>query len=306
MTTLPTAPDRARRGVGRGRHLFLAYLFVAPVVLLTALFSLVPLAMLTYRSLFSGGIFGTNLRFVGLHNYADALRTGGGRAFEITALYTVGFVGLSMVAGLGVALLLNTRLPGMSRLRAPFIIPLVVPVVATALIWASLFAPRFGFVNRVLLGLGVPQVNWLSSPKLALATVILFGTWQFFGEDVILYLAALKTLPAELAEAASVDGAGPWGRLRYIKLPLLRRSTGLILVITTLTGLQTFTQIYILTAGGPNGATQTALYYVYNEAFVQNNIGNGDAIGLLLFLTSLVVTIVQLVAIGRPRSARAT
>lgn len=281
------------------RRWLLGYVFVAPVVLLTAVFSLVPLALLGYRSLFSGTIFNTNQHFIGIGNYTGALSGGGAHAFLVTAEYTVGFVVASMLAGLVLALLLNIRLPGLARLRAVFVVPLVVPIVATALIWGNLFAPQFGLVNRLLSGIGLPAPNWLSSPHLALGTVVLFGTWQFFGENVILYLAALKTVPAELTEAAGVDGAGPWARLRYIRLPLLRRATTLIWVITTLTGLQTFTQIYILTGGGPNAATQTALYYIYNEAFVNNNVGQADAVGVVLFVASIAITAIQLAALGR-------
>jgi ABC-type sugar transport system permease subunit len=129
--------------------------------------------------------------------------------------------------------------------------------------------------------------------------VLTFGVWQFFGEDVILYLAALKSLPLDILEAASVDGAGPWLRFRLIRWPLLRRSTVLILVITTLTGLQTFTQIDVLTNGGPNGATTTALFYIFNQGFIQFNTGQADAMGVILFLISLVTTLGLVGLLGR-------
>lgn len=277
----------------------LAYAFVAPTVLLTVAFSLVPLGMLGYRSLQHGGIFGNSLRFVGLRNYREMLGEGGGHALRVTAVYTIGFVVLTMGAGLALALLLNSRAPGIRRFRAPFIIPLVVPTVATALIWGNLFAPRFGLINRLLSGAGLSEVDFLSQPGPALAMVVLFGTWQFFGQNVILYLAALKALPVDVIEAASVDGAGAWRRFRYIQWPMLRRNTLLIWVVTTLTGLQTFTQIYVLTGGGPQGATQTALYYVYDQGFHKFDTGRADAMGMLLFLLSLVVTLVQIVLLGR-------
>lgn len=201
--------------------------------------------------------------------------------------------------GLATALLLNMNLPGIDRLRAPFIIPVVVPVVATALIWANLFAPQFGFINRILEAFGLPQADFTSSPTLALIMVLTFGVWQFFGENVILYLAALKSLPVDLLEAASVDGAGPWRRFRYVRWPLLRRATAVILVITTLTGLQTFTQIYVLTGGGPNGATSPIVYEIYNKAFVQFNTGQADALAAILFLISMVITIIVIATVGR-------
>lgn len=274
------------------------------MVLLTAVFSLLPLGMEAYRSLFSGGVFSNALSFVGLSNFSGAMSDGGEHALLITVLYTVGFVLLTMSMGLGIALLLNVRLPGVDRIRAIFIIPIVVPVVATALIWTSLFAPQFGLVNRLLEAIGLPEANFLSTSKLAFLTVLLFGTWQFFGENVILYLAGLKALPLDVIEAASMDGAGPWARFRYIRFPLLRRQTVLILVITTLTGLQTFTQIFILTQGGPNGATQTVLLDIYNLGFVQFNTGQADAMGVFLFLLCLLVTLGQVSLLGRANRDR--
>lgn len=296
---------RPRTSNGRGRNvgsrpLLLSYLFIAPAVLLTALFSVLPLGMLAWRSLFGGGVFATSLSFVGLQNYSDALSQGGTKALQITGIYTVGFVVITMGFGLAIALLLDVKLPGVQHLRAPFVIPLVVPSVATALIWGNLFAPAdFGFVNRALSAFGLPQGDFSSSPSLAFLTVLTFGVWQFFGECVILYLAALKTLPTDLIEAAAVDGAGPWRRFRYIRWPLLRRHNVLIWVIATLAGLQTFTQILILTNGGPNGATTTALFYIFNQGFVQFNTGLADAMGVILFFISLCVTIVQVGFFGR-------
>src|SRR6202041_3248488 len=151
----------------------------------------------------------------------------------------------------------------------------------------------------------LPQVS-LSTPTTALVAVIAFGAWQFFGEVVLLYLAALKALPGDVVEAASVDGAGAWQRLRYIRWPLLRHQTVLIAILATLNGLQTFTQIYVLTDGGPQGATQTALYYVYQQAFGLGGSGStglADAMSVILFGISLVVTIIQVSLVSR--SARA-
>jgi ABC-type sugar transport system permease subunit len=295
----PAARSSRRNGVRPPR--LLPYLFIAPAVGLTALFSLVPLGIAVHRSFYGGGnnIFQNKLNFVGFQNYSDALSSGGTQALEVTAIYTVGFIALAMGFGLATALLLNMKLPGIDRLRAPFIIPVVVPVVATALIWANLFAPQFGLINRILEGLGLHQADFTSSPSLALIMVLTFGVWQFFGENVILYLAALKSLPVDLMEAASVDGAGPWRRFRFIRWPLLRRATAVIFVITALTGLQTFTQIYILTGGGPNGATSPIVYEIYNKAFVQFNTGQADALAGILFLISLLITVIAITTIGR-------
>ncbi|HTW13376.1 MAG TPA: sugar ABC transporter permease [Solirubrobacteraceae bacterium] len=282
-----------------GRPLLLPYLFVAPAVVFTALFSILPLVILFRRSFLAGGIFATHLSWVGLQNYTNTLSQGGGQALKVTAIFTVAFIVLTMGFGLGIALLLDMKLPGVKRLRAPFIIPLAMPSVATALIWATLFAPQIGLINRILSVLGIPQADFTSSPSLAMVMILSFGTWQFFGQNVILYLAALKNLPVEIMEQSSIDGAGAWQRFWHIRLPLLQRNTILILVITTLTGLQTFNQIYVLTNGGPNGATTTALFYVYNQGFVQFNTGQADAMAVILFLISLVITVGQVGILGR-------
>jgi multiple sugar transport system permease protein len=276
---------------------------VLPAVGLTVLFSVYPLIMVVQRSLYRGTFFGTDLSFAGLGNYRAVFATGGGHALVVTAVFTVGFVAACMVAGLAIALILDVRLPGLRQVRAFFIIPIVVPPVATAFIWFTFFQPNTGLLNRLLTAVGLPQVS-LSSPTTALIAVIAFGAWQFFGEVVLLYLAGLKALPEDLLEAASVDGAGAWGRLRYIRLPLLRRQTVLISIIATLMGLQTFTQIYVLTDGGPQGATQTALYYVYQQAFglgAGGSVGLADAMAVILFAISLVITIGQLTASSRRR-----
>jgi multiple sugar transport system permease protein len=288
-----TAGSRPARGSPGSRHAPTAYAFIIPVLVLTVIFSVVPLVLVFRRSFYTGNIFDTNLQFAGLTNYRHAL--------IVTAAYTIGFVLVCMLAGLAIALLLDVRLPGLKQVRAFFVIPLVVPSVATAFIWFTLFQPQSGLINRLLAGAGLPQVS-LSTPRVAFGAVIAFGAWQFFGEAVLLYLAALKSLPRDVMEAASVDGAGAWARLRRIRLPLLRHQTGLIAVVATLTGLQTFTQIYILTNGGPDGATQTALYYVYQQAFglgADGSAGRADAMAVILFLISISVTIAQLAIVGR-------
>jgi ABC-type sugar transport system permease subunit len=309
-STAPRSAARSSRGSSirgaRGRQLAIAYPFVLPVLGLTVLFSVVPLVMVVRRSLYSGNVFDTDLRFNGLANYRDVFDTGGGHALVVTAEYTVGFVLVCMLLGLAIALLLDNRLPGLSAVRAFFVIPLVVPTVATAFIWFALFQPNTGFINRVFLDLGIPQVSISNSPRTAFVAIIAFGAWQFFGEVVLLYLAALKSLPSDVVEAAAVDGAGAWGRFRYVRWPLLRQQTALIAVVATLQGLQTFAQIYVLTNGGPNGATQTALYYVYQQGFTlgaAGSVGRADAMSVILFAISLVVTLLQLAIVGRASRA---
>jgi len=278
-----------------------AYPFVAPVLVLTVIFSILPLVLVFRRSLYVGNVFGTNLHFDGLFNYRQVFANGGGHALLVTLIYTVGFVVVTMAVGLAIALLLDVSLRGTGWTRALFIIPVVVPPVATAFIWYTFFQPNTGLFNRILTPLGLPQVT-LSGPKIAMAAIISFGAWQFVGEVVILYLGGLKTLPGELLEAATVDGAGALARFFRIRWPLLRRNTALISVVATLNGLQAFTQIYVLTQGGPNGWTQTVLYYIFQEGFglgAGGSTGQADAMAVILFGISVLVALAQLALVGR-------
>lgn len=306
-SSIAPSARRVRIRGARIRQWGIAYPFVLPVLGLTVLFSVVPLVMVIRRSLYSGNIFDTNMQFAGLANYRDVFATGGGHALQVTVAYTVGFVVVCMLLGLGIALLLDVRLPGLSAVRAFFVIPIVVPSVATAFIWFALFQPNTGLINRVFTAVGLPQVS-LAGSTTALVAIIAFGAWQFFGEVVLLYLAALKSLPGDVLEAAAVDGAGSWQRLRFIRLPLLRQQTALIAIVATLQGLQAFAQIFVLTNGGPNGATRTALYYVYQQAFglgASGSIGRADAMAVILFAISLLITVLQLAIVGRASRAEA-
>jgi len=270
---------------------------VLPVLGLTVLFSVIPLVMVIQRSLYKGNIFGTDLTFAGLANYADVFRTGGGHSLIVTVVFTAGFVAVTMLLGLGIALLLDVGLPGVRHVRALFVIPLVVPPVATAFIWFTFFQPGTGLFNRLLTGAGLPQVT-LSNATDAMIAVIAFGAWQYFGEFVLIYLAALKALPRDVMEAASIDGAGAWLRLRYIRWPLLRHQTALLLVIATLYGLQTFTQIYILTDGGPGNLTEVTNYYSYLQAFNFSFLGFSSAITVALLAATIALSWLIVRAVG--------
>jgi ABC-type sugar transport system permease subunit len=288
-----------KRGLVTWRTHAFGWSLLAPVVVLTAVFSLLPLSLVVWRSLYAGNVFGTNLTWAGLSNYSSAVRHGGAHSLAVTAVYTGGFVVIVMGLGLAFGILFSVRLKLARALRFIFVIPLVTPTVATALIWGSLFAPEFGFVNRIFGALGLGEPRWLSSPDLALVTVLLFGVWQFFGEAVLLYIAGLASVPREIVDAAEIDGANAFQRLRYVRLPLVRRTSELLVILTTLTGLQTFTQIFVLTNGGPGRATTTLLYDVYKTAFVANNVGKADALAVLLFVISFLITLGQLRLVRR-------
>lgn len=291
-----TALARRQRRV---RDVMFWYSMILPSLLLVSVFTLFPLADSIYRSFFTGGLLQSGAgAFVGFANYVAMWAAGGGNSLLVTFEYAAGFVLLASVAGFGVSLLLNIRLPGVQVFRTIFILPLVLPIVATAIVWLTVFNPFFGIVDRVLRSFGVQPIDWFATPT-ALLSVILFSTWWYMGHNVILFLAAIKGLPAEVLEAARIDGATPWQRVRYVSFPLVMPSLALIMVITTITALQAFTQVFVLTRGGPVAATTTAAYFIYQQAFQQFNTGSAEAMASVLFVVTLGIAFVEMKVLRR-------
>lgn len=272
----------------------LAYLLILPTFGLTFLFTIYPLITLFFKSFYTGSLLGNEHHFIGLKNYVVALENGGLHSIWITARYTIGFVILTVVIGLLIALLLNKPLKGMGIFRTVFIIPFVVPIVATAFSWLSMFNPAFGIVDRILREVGIPNIQWFNDPRAAIYTVILFSSWQYLGQNIILFLAALKTVPKNLLDAASIDGASSIRRFFSVTLPLLVPAGTIVVVLSTIRGLQTFTEIYILTRGGPLHSTSTTVFYIYQQAFKFYNTGTADALATILFLIIFFITVFQM------------
>jgi ABC-type sugar transport system permease subunit len=290
---------RLNRRKGKVKEYLFGYLLILPTFALTFLFTDIPLLRTMYDSFFQGSLLGGLKGYVGLHNYTASLQSGGAMSLFVTLKFTIGFVVLATLLGLIIGLLLNKPIKGISLFRTAFIVPLVVPIVATGFIWVTLFNPFFGIVDRILAAVGLPRVDWFNDPHAALVTVILFSTWQHFGQNVILFLAALKGLPKDLLEAAEIDGAGPFKRVKSIVLPMLVPSIALIVVLTTIAALQVFTQIYVLTGGGPVGSTTTAAFYIYSQAFTLYNTGTADALATILFIITIAITILQMRVLRR-------
>lgn len=288
----PFIPWRLRR------HAF-AYAMMLPTFGLTALFTIYPLIRTLWLSFYSGSLFSAAHSFVGITNYLTLWQQGGLQALGVTAVYTVGFVISATVIGLLGALLLNLPMRAAEVVRTTFIIPLVVPVVATAIVWTTLFNAYFGPVDAFLGWLGLPRIDWLGNPAIALTTVIMFSTWQYVGQNVILFIAALRAIPVEVKEQAQVDGARGFGNFLRITLPLIMPSLLVILVIGTIAAMQTFTQIYIITSGGPINSTTTAAFYVYQEAETFFNTGASDAMATVIFVITLLLTLFQTRVLSR-------
>jgi multiple sugar transport system permease protein len=235
--------------------------------------------------------FGVEL--VGLANYADLLTDPLFRKVTLnTTLYLVLGVPLTMAAALAVAVGLNrlTRLTGFFRVG--FYLPVVTSIVAVSVVWKFLLRDNGGLVNTALGGLGIDGPGWLDSTTTALPSLVVMAVWRNFGTLMVIFLAALQTVPRELVEAAESDGAGGWGRFRHITLPILRPTLLFGAVITSIGYLQFFEEAYVMTKGGPLDSTRSVTFFTFDQ-WGYGNYGYASAAAYLLFLAIMVLTALQ-------------
>jgi multiple sugar transport system permease protein len=294
---VPAAPRGLRHSARRARRNWDAYVFLAPGFVVFSLFTLFALAFVIYLTFHEWSIIEPEKPFVGLQNYRDLIEDERFRRSVINTFYFTGAaVPLGMIVGLSIALLLNQPLRGRWVFRTAYYLPAITPFVVSAIIWKWLYNGDFGLFNYYLLKTNLihEPLAWLSDKQLAMPSVILMTVWTAVGFSMVVYLAGLQSIPEELYEAAKVDGAGAWARLRHITLPGLLPSTVFLLVIQIIFNMQIFTQIFVMTRGGPIDRTTTVLFYVYEAAFQFYEMGYASTIAFALFLMLLVFTALQL------------
>ncbi|GIF52370.1 sugar ABC transporter permease [Asanoa ferruginea] len=274
-----------------------AYGFLAPGLILFSIFTVFALGFAFYLTFREWNILEPEKPFIGLQNYQDLVHDKDfGRSIINTAYFTGASVPLGMLVGLCVALLLNQPIRGRGLLRTLYFLPTVTPFVVAAIIWKWLYNGDFGLFNYYLLKthLITEPLVWLSDKNLAMPAVVLMSVWTSVGFSMVVYLAALQAIPNDLYEAARIDGAGAWARLRYVTWPMLRPSTLFLMVMGIIGSFQVFTQIYIMTSGGPLNRTTTMVYYIYEAAFKFYEMGYASTLAYALFLMLLVFTALQL------------
>jgi ABC-type sugar transport system permease subunit len=277
----------------RNQRLLIPYIFIAPNVVVFAVFMFVPILFAFYISLNEWTLIGYPT-FVGLGNYLDMLEDSEFlRAFYNTGVYTLGTVPTSIALGLVVALGLNRKLPGRTLLRSIFFVPVIISLVAVALIASWIFNDNYGIINAALSAVGIGDVPWLSSARWAMISLIIATLWIRLGFNMVIYLAALQSIPTELYDAARVDGASGWRRFRHITWPLLGPTTFLLVIINIIYSLHVFDLIYVMTGGGPGFSTTVLVQYIYQMAFTEGQMGYASAIGVVLYLLLLIFTVFQ-------------
>ncbi len=284
-------PRRAQGG--SSGEAMTAYAFVAPNMLLLLVFVLVPLGWAIVVSLQQTNGFGAGA-FVGLTNYgrlfSDPLFW---RSTVNTLLFTVIVTPASMGLGLLIAVLLNSALPARGIFRSILITPMAISGVATALLGLLMFDQNNGFLDKLLRAIGLPEVSWQSGGTAAFASVVLVTLWWRVGFNMLIYLAGMQSIGPQLYEAARLDGASAWSRLRYVTLPLVGPSSFFLLILNVIYSFQVFDIVFVMTGGGPQNATSVLVTYAYDQGFVTRDQGYAAAIGMVLLIAMLVFTALQ-------------
>lgn len=278
----------------------IAYSFLAPNFIGFAVFTLVPI-LFAFILAFSNWDGNNPITFAGLDNFVRAFHNDRFLAsLKNTIIYCIGTVPLTLIAALGLAVILNQKVKGRNFFRTVSFFPYVASLVAVAAVWNMLFSPqKSGPVNMILYHLGVAAKDlpkWAADPDWVMFTVILFSVWKNMGYYMVIYLAGLQGINAELYEAASLDGANTWQRFRYITWPQLQPTTFFVTIMLTINCFKVYDIVYML-AGGSNGVLNKSaivlVYHIYEEAFRNWDLGYASAVAMVLFLLVLAVTLIQ-------------
>lgn len=280
-----TAP--AEIATGRFQQNWSAWAFLAPALIILFLTLLLPAALTLLMSV-TDVSFLRPTSFVGAKNYLNLFSDENFRqALGNTVLYTVGVTFPTMALGLLAAVALNRRFPGRIAFRTIFYLPVLTSLIAAAVVWIYVYDPYSGLINGVLMSVGIPPQPWLQSPELAMPALIIMAIWRDFGTAMIIYLAGLQDIPTDIYEAARLDGAKRVQIFFRITVPMLASVTFYLMIILIVQTFQVFGAIYVMTGGGPLGATSTVVFQMYQTAFAHADFGYAAAMSTVLFLIIL-------------------
>ncbi|MBM7707097.1 ABC-type sugar transport system permease subunit [Chryseomicrobium aureum] len=272
------------------------YIFLLPSLILYGIFYVFPFFYSFVLSFMEWNLISPDKEYVGFDNYnsiwSDSVFW---KSLLNTLIYVVATVPLSMMIGLSFALLVESVSGKMRETyRMLLFIPVIASIAVTSLVWQLLMNPEQGWINDVLNLFGLPQLNWLNDPNVALWAIVIIGIWKAVGYNMILYIAGLKGIDKQLYEAASIDGAGKWRQTISITIPMLSPINIFVFIVSVIQSFQVFTTIHLMTQGGPNNSTNMLVYQIYEEAFMFFDIGKASALSAILFIIVLIITIFQI------------
>lgn len=293
--TLPSLNQRpARRKFNRRAGL--GWLFIAPCVAFVIVFFVVPLIMTAWMSLFSWPLLGAH-RYIAFGNYAELSRDPTfWAALKFTLLYALIVTPAIFLVAFALAVIVRRPSRAVGFLRTAYFLPVVIGLGTASVLWVWLLNPQVGVLNAITQGLGLTTdpIPYLDSIRNALTTISAMIVWKTAGLTMLLLLVGLQAIPTSLYEAARIDGANWWQQLVRVTLPLMRRTFALALVLSVTGSMLAFDQFYILTHGGPENSTITAVFAIYNASFVSFRLGYGAALSIVLLVVLVIISIVQL------------
>ncbi|MFC9288536.1 carbohydrate ABC transporter permease [Streptomyces sp. NPDC057052] len=283
-----TARGRARR---HARHWLTAVVFQVPALVLFGVLVLLPMLFALYASFFRWGGFGMPEDYIGVDNFTRLLDDPVflGDLWRCLLLVVLSLV-VQLPFALALAVALNQRIRGRAVYRMLFFAPYILSEAITGVLFAMIFAPDQGLADHVLGAVGLDGLGgeWFADPSTVMATLFLVMTWKYFGFHMMLYLAGLQSIPAELTEAALIDGAGPWQRFRHVTLPLLAPTLRISVFLSVIGAVQLFDLVWVTTAGGPDHHSETMAVTLFQYGFKRYQVGYASAISVAMFVISLV------------------
>ena len=272
---------------------------MSPYVVHLLLFVLFPVVFSVVLTFHKWNII-SPMEYVGMDNFKRLFMD---RLFWKAIFNTLRFLAihipLQIVIALALAYFLNQKIFMRGFFRASFFLPVVISGVVVTILWQQLFGLETGLLNRMLMGLGLSRVEWLSNPRLAMASIAIMATWKNVGLYVILFLVGLQTVPRAYYEAAEVEGATAWQQFRYITLPAINPTIFMVVILSTIGGFSLFIEPYIMTDGGPLNTTLSAMLYIYKQAFGYYQMGYSATLGLFFALLIMLVVAIQKFTIER-------
>ncbi|PGZ63842.1 ABC transporter [Bacillus cereus] len=271
-----------------------AVFFLIPVGIPLILFWIIP-NFISLGISFTDWDFMTNdFNFVGLENYFNLFTQDSFmQALLNTFYFGIGTVIPTIALGLGFALFFRKKFKGSALYQLMIFSPWVTPTIAVSIVWSLLYEPQFGVINKVLNFFGIPGLDWLQSSQTAMLAVIIMTVWKLVGWTMIFYIGALEKVPDSLYEAASIDGANAWQKFRYVTLPMVSSTTFFLVVVNTISSVQAYDQIKILTQGGPSGSTRSLLYLFFQQGFEQFDMGSATAIAFIILIITILLSVIN-------------
>ncbi|MGG1679802.1 carbohydrate ABC transporter permease [Neobacillus sp. NRS-1170] len=270
--------------------------FLLPSIILYSIFFIVPIFQTFYLSFFSwNGIKSSPFVYTGWDNFILLFQD---EAFYLSLknvlIFILGSFILIMPFSFILALIITSKIKGKRFFRISYFIPSILPLTALGLLWQFLLKGKGGLINNILVSIGLDRwaVDWLGDPDIAIFSVVAVNAWIFCGLNMIIFASGIVSIPEEIYEAATIDGANGFQKVIYITVPLMKEIFKIFSILAVTQSIRVFAQVYVMTGGGPNGATEVPTTMLYNQSFVYNNFGGGNAIATFIVVTALVSTVV--------------